>query len=210
MKRWRLRPGITLAARRRGRWAGLWALALALAWALAGCRVIDLQATMATAVPDVTVTAVPRSYSGTITCVGSSVLAPLIVAAVEQFRQAYPFAYIVVITTTSQSALSAVQDGGADIGLSDVSVAAFRGVDGSQLQDNPLAGTVYAVITHPGVGLTSLSRQQLGDLYTGKIDNWSGVGGPVLPVTVISQPKGAGPRALFRQLVLDGALENND
>ena len=55
---------------------------------------------------------------------------PQAVQAGEQFRLAYPFAYIVVITTTSQSALSAVQDGGADIGLSDVSVAAFRGVDG--------------------------------------------------------------------------------
>ena len=196
---------------RRGRRGSLYGLLLlGLAVGLAGCRFVDLRVTPTTPVPDQTPTAAPHAYSGTITCVGTSVLAPLVAEAGERFRQAYPYAYIVVITATSQSALSAVQDGGADLGLSDVSVAAFRGIDGSQLYDYPVAASVYAVIAHPDVGVTGLTRRQVSALYAGEEGNWSGVGGANVPVVVISQPKGAGPRALFRQLVLDGVIENDN
>jgi phosphate transport system substrate-binding protein len=196
------------AGARRGVTSGL--LLLALAVSLAGCRFVDLRVTMTTPVPDQTPTAAPHAYSGTITCVGSSVLAPLVVEAGERFRQAYPYAYIVVITATSQSALSAVQDGGADLGLSDVSVAAFRGIDGSHLYDYPVAASVYAVIAHPDVGVTGLTNRQVQDLYTGDVGNWNGVGGANVPVEVISRPKGAGPRALFREIVLGGETENDN
>jgi phosphate transport system substrate-binding protein len=184
-------------------------LLLLLLVGLAGCRVVELQVAL-TPVPEQEVTPVPRAYSGTITCVGSSVLTPLINQAGERFRQAYPFAHIVVITATSQSALSAVQDGGADLGLSDISAAAFRGVDDSNLFDYPVAASIFTIIVHPSVGLTTLTRDHVRALYTGDVTNWQQIGGPDLPVVIFSRPKGAGPRALFRQLVLDGTLENND
>lgn len=193
---------------RRGSIYGL--LLLILVVGLAGCRFVDLRVIPTTPVPDETPTAAPHAYSGTITCVGTSVLAPLVAEAGERFRRAYPYAYIVVITATSQSALSAVQDGGADLGLSDVSVAAFRGIDGSQLYDYPVAASVYAVIAHPDVGVTGLTSQQVQSLYTGDVGNWRAVGGANVPVEIISQPKGAGPRALFRQLVLAGTTENDN
>jgi phosphate transport system substrate-binding protein len=162
-----------------------------------------------TPVPEATMAPQPPSYSGTITCVGSSVLTPVLAAAGLRFRQAYPLAHILVITTTSQSGLSAVQDGGADLGLSDVTARAFSGIDADVLHDYPVAGVVYALIAHPAVGVTGLTHGQVQSIYTGAITNWRQLGGADQDVVVVSRPKGAGARSVFRQSILQDLLEDD-
>ena len=147
-------------ARRGGRGWGAGVLGVVLSLALAGCAQVPVVFDR-TPVPEATMAPQPPAYSGTITCVGSSVLAPVLAAAGERFRQAYPLAHILVITTTSQSGLSAVQDGGADLGLSDVTARAFSGMDAEALHDYPVAGAIYALIAHPAVGLTGLTPDQV-------------------------------------------------
>ncbi len=183
---------------------GIWALALGLAGCDPGPVVFNR-----TPVPEATLAPQLASYSGTITCVGSSVLAPVLAAAGAQFRQAYPLAHVLVITTTSQSGLSAVQDGGADLGLSDVAARAFAGIDSEALHDYPVAGTIYALIAHPAVQVTNLTRAQVQGIYTGAIHNWRELGGADQDILVVSRPKGAGSRAIFRQTVLQSALEDD-
>jgi phosphate transport system substrate-binding protein len=189
------------------RWGGVGLLWGLFVLCLAGCDTLTLGGA-AHALPSPT--PVPPSYSGTITCVGSSILAPILAQASMSFEQAYPLAHILVITTTSQAGLSAVQDGGADLGLSDASASTFSGLDVQQLYDHAVAGGVFAMIVHPGIGLTGLTSDQVRQIYTGKITNWRELGGPNLPIVVVTRPKGAGVRAIFRQFVLDGAPENDD
>ncbi len=162
-----------------------------------------------TPVPEATLAPQPPAYSGTITCVGSSVLTPVLAAAGARFRQAYPLAHVLVITTTSQSGLSAVQDGGADLGLSDVAARVFAGIDGDVLHDYPVAGTIYAMIVHPAVKVTNLSRAQVQAIYTGAVHNWRELGGADQDILVVSRPKGAGSRAIFRQAVMQSVLEDD-
>src|SRR4051812_25772940 len=150
-----------------------------------------------TPVPEATLAPQPQAYSGTITCVGSSVLAPVLAAAGVRFRQAYPLAHVLVITTTSQSGLSAVQDGGADLGLSDVAARVFPGIDSEALHDYPVAGTIYAMIAHPAVHVSNLSQAQVQAIYKGALHNWREVGGADQDIVVVSRPKGAGSRAIF-------------
>lgn len=50
----------------------------------------------------------------------------------------------------------------------------------------------------------SLTRQQVADIFQGKINNWSAVGGPASPIRVINRPSASGTYHAFQHLVLAG------
>src|SRR5436305_1019830 len=95
-------------------WRGVRGVFLGLlALALVGCDVLPAALGLSeTPGPVLAPTPVPLAYSGTITCVGSSVLAPVLSLAAARFRESFPEAHILVITATSQSGLAAVEEGG--------------------------------------------------------------------------------------------------
>lgn len=55
------------------------------------------------------------------------------------------------------------------------------------LQQVPVAIDGIVFFTHPNVNVSKLSVKQLQEIYTGKIKNWSLLGGPNLPIVPISQ-----------------------
>ena len=61
-----------------------------------------------------------------------------------------------------------------------------------------------AVVTHPSNPVNQLSLAQLGAIYLGQIDNWSQVGGPDAPITVLSRDDGSSTRGVFERVVFDG------
>lgn len=67
-----------------------------------------------------------------------------------------------------------------------------------------------AVLMHKALPITSLSRQQLANIFTGKIRNWSAVGGPVMPIVVILGTQAPGLQYLFQQRILNGAAYRQD
>jgi len=50
-------------------------------------------------------------------------------------------------------------------------------------------------------GVTALSFEQITDIYMGRIDNWSELGGPDRPIFVIDKAAGSGTRQVFAQIV---------
>jgi ABC-type phosphate transport system substrate-binding protein len=56
-------------------------------------------------------------------------------------------------------------------------------------------------------GVTNLSTQQTQDIWTGKITNWSAVGGPNENIVLIIRPDSSGTRATFKKIVLNGQNE---
>lgn len=58
---------------------------------------------------------------------------------------------------------------------------------GFTLKQIPVAKTGAAFYTHPGINLLGLSLEQLKGIYTGKITNWSKVGGPDVAIVPVSQ-----------------------
>ena len=48
---------------------------------------------------------------------------------------------------------------------------------------------------------TNLTQQQLSDIYTGKITNWSEVGGPDEAIVVIGREAGSGTRSAFEEIL---------
>lgn len=61
------------------------------------------------------------------------------------------------------------------------------------------------VIVNKDNPVRELSMAQLKDLHTGKTKNWKEVGGPDLPVKVVTSHAGSATRQVFRKEVMDGA-----
>jgi phosphate transport system substrate-binding protein len=71
---------------------------------------------------------------------------------------------------------------------------------------NPVQNIValdgLAIIVHPSNRVKGLSRAQIRDIYTGKVTNWSQVGGPKAPIVVIQRESNSGTQDSFRELVM--------
>jgi phosphate transport system substrate-binding protein len=106
----------------------------------------------------------------------------------------------------SGTAFVGLLDGSAQLG------AASRAVKENELAEAAKLGITLrefvigydgiAVVAHPANPVSSLTIAQLSDLFTGKLRNWSEVGGPDLPVRLISRPSYSGTFSFFRDKVL--------
>ncbi len=73
------------------------------------------------------------------------------------------------------------------------------------LQFHQIAEDAIVPIVNSGNSVDALSWQQLCDLNTGKITNWKEVGGPDLPVQVVTSHAGSATRAVFQKIVMKKA-----
>src|SRR5215472_14473065 len=139
----------------------------------------------------------PGSYScvsGSITASGSTALAPLVKAVAQQYSSKCTGATITVNLGGSKTGLANVEAGSVDIGNSDVPANTQTQAD---LVDHQVSVVVFAVIVNKDVTVTNLTTDQLKSIYSGKTTNWSQVGGPNLPIVVVSRPVSSGTRATF-------------
>ncbi len=106
----------------------------------------------------------------------------------------------------SGTAFVGLLDGSAQLG------AASRGVKeneiaearqrGIELREFVIGYDGIAVVVHPANPVSELTVAQLSDLFTGRLRNWREVGGPDLPVHLISRPSYSGTFSFFRDKVL--------
>ena len=87
---------------------------------------------------------------------------------------------------------------------SDVFAETQKGIDAKKLQNHLVAVVGIVPIVNKSAGVSNLSKQQLSDIFTGKITNWKQVGGKNQTITVINRSKGSGTRGTFEGLVLNG------
>jgi phosphate transport system substrate-binding protein len=52
--------------------------------------------------------------------------------------------------------------------------------------------------------ISSLTWKQMKNIHTGKITNWKELGGPDLPIRVVTSHTGSATRAMFQKFVMDG------
>lgn len=57
-------------------------------------------------------------------------------------------------------------------------------------------------VVQPAIGVQRLTPEQLAAVYTGKVRNWSEVGGANIPVHIFTDPDDSGTTALLRTAVL--------
>lgn len=146
----------------------------------------------------------PGAYNcvqGQITASGSTALAPLVKAVATKYEAKCSGASITVNLGGSGVGLGQVFAGSIDIGNSDIYAKPTQ----TGLVDHQVAVVVFAVIINSKVtGVKNLTTAQLQGIYSGKTTNWSQVGGPNIPIVVVSRPASSGTRATFQQYVIGG------
>ncbi len=142
--------------------------------------------------------------SGSITAAGSTALQPLVSAVAKQYESKCSGASITVNLGGSGTGLANAENGSVDIGNSDI----FAKSGQEDLVNHQVAVVVFTLIVNSKVtGVTSLTTAQLKQIYSGQATNWSQVGGPNLPIVVVSRPTSSGTRATFQKYVL-GTVES--
>ena len=137
--------------------------------------------------------------TGSVATDGSTSMKSVIGALGESFQNANSGVTFTYNPTGSGSGIQAVQEGRCDIGLSSRALKDAEKEAG--LTETVLAYDGIAMIVNPANPVEDLSLEQIADIYTGKITNWSEVGGNDSQIVLIGREAGSGTRGGFEEIV---------
>lgn len=134
---------------------------------------------------------------------GSTTILPIAEEAADAFSAKNPSTRVLVSGLGSSAGIEAVSAGTAEIGTSSRDLKPEESHLG--LVDFPIAYDGIAVIVSPANRVSGLSMQQLRDIFSGKIRNWSQVGGDNRPIQLVNRDEASGTREAFQKLVMKDA-----
>lgn len=149
-----------------------------------------------------------NGLSGTYSFGGSTTVAPIAEGVCETMMDENDGLTISYEGVGSSSGMKGVLAGTFTLG------GASRDLKQSELD----AGLVPVVIAKDGISvvvngnvtIANLSIQQLADIYSGKISNWSQVGGADATIVVCNRDESSGTRGAFQEIVLGKTAYRND
>lgn len=124
---------------------------------------------------------------------GSSTIAPLVSEIAKRYESNHPGVRIDVQTGGSSRGIADARSGLADIGMASRELKAEEG----DLVGTPIARDGIGVVAHRDNPVSTLSDQQIVQIYTGAVSNWKEVGGADAPITVINKAEGRSTLELF-------------
>jgi phosphate transport system substrate-binding protein len=161
---------------------------------------------MFAAVAAVVLAAAPLVWAGNLVIKGSTTVLPIAQKAAEAYMKANPDVNISISGGGSGNGIKAIIDGTTDIADSsrfikdkEVKMAVENGV-----YPVPFAVAYDCIVpvVHPGSPVANLTMEQLKALYKGEVKNWKDVGGPDLPVVVISRDTSSGTYEVWEEKVM--------
>lgn len=168
--------------------------------ATAGCAVPVAETTTAEPSADTQATTeAAADLSGFISMVGSTSMEKLANALGEAFMVKYPNVTVTAEFVGSSAGVEAVGDGVADIGNSSRNLKDEEKSKG--VVENIVAIDGIAVVVDNANTAEDLTKQQLSDIYTGKIKNWKDAGGNDRPIVVVGREAGSGTRSAFEEIL---------
>lgn len=138
--------------------------------------------------------------TGTLTMAGSTSMDAICSAINEAFKEENPDVTIDLRFGGSGAAITALNEGKADIGNLSRAVKDEENADGNY-EVITIALDGIAVVVHPDNPVKDLSKEQLADIFSGKTTNWKDVGGNDGSITVIGRESGSGTRDGFEEIV---------
>lgn len=136
---------------------------------------------------------------GKLSLAGSTSMEKLCEAMSESFMEAYPDVTVTVEYTGSGAGIESLVAGSIDIGNASRSLKEGENAKGAV--ENVVAIDGIAVIVDKENTVTDLTKEQLADIYTGKVTNWSELGGKDGAIVVIGRENGSGTRGAFEELL---------
>ncbi len=137
---------------------------------------------------------------------GSDTIVNLALAWAEKYQSDHPEVRISVTGGGSGTGIAALVNGTVDIAnasrqikAEEVDEAKANGIDPVE---HIIARDAIAVIVNPKNPVNELTLQQISDMYSGKISNWSEVGGEDRPIVRLSRETNSGTHVYFLDTVL--------
>lgn len=144
-------------------------------------------------------TEIPEDLSGSVTMAGSTSMEKLANALAESFMMKYPGVTVNAEFTGSGAGIEAVAAGSVDIGNASRNLTEEEKANG--VAENIVAIDGIAVVTDPANTAEGLTKDQLVQIYTGEINNWSEVGGADQAIVVVGREAGSGTRGAFEEIL---------
>jgi phosphate transport system substrate-binding protein len=139
------------------------------------------------------------NLSGAITIAGSTSMEKLSNASAEAFMEKYPKVLVSAEFIGSSAGVEAVLNGTVNIGNASRNLKDSEKSSGAV--ENIVAIDGIAVIIDKANTVANLTKDQLIQIYTGAINNWSEVGGLNQPIVVVGRESGSGTRGAFEELL---------
>jgi phosphate transport system substrate-binding protein len=137
---------------------------------------------------------------------GSDTIVNLALAWAETYQAAHPEVRISVTGGGSGTGIAALLNGTVDIAnasrqIKDEEVVTAQ-ANGIEPVEHIIARDAIAVIVNPQNPISQLTLKQISDMYSGKINNWSEVGGEDRPIVRLSRETNSGTHVYFLETVL--------
>ena len=149
--------------------------------------------------PSAAPTQAAEELSGNVNVNGSTSMGDVIAALTEGFNEANPDVTINYTGSGSGAGITGVLDGTCDLGLSSRALTDDEKSQGAV--ENIIALDGVAVVVNPENTVTDLTIEQIAQIFTGEITNWSELGGADAEIAVFGRENGSGTRSAFEEIV---------
>ncbi len=146
------------------------------------------------------------SFAGEIAVKGSTTVQPIMQKAAETFMAQHKGVVVSISATGSGDGAKALIDGSSPLAMmsremkpSEIQQANARGIHPKQIV---IAYDCITPIVNKANPVRNLSLAQLKDIFTGKVTNWSQVGGANAPIAVVSRDSSSGTFEYWGEHVL--------
>lgn len=137
--------------------------------------------------------------SGTVNTDGSTSMESVVKALGEAFMELNPGVTVNYSGTGSGTGIQSAIDGTCDLGLSSRALKDEEKQNGAV--ENIVALDGVAVVINPANGVEDLTVEQIAQIFTGEITNWSELGGTDGEIAVFGREAGSGTRGAFEEIV---------
>jgi phosphate transport system substrate-binding protein len=136
--------------------------------------------------------------SASVIIAGSTSVQPFAEVLAEEYMILHPGINIDIQGGGSAAGIMATKSGTTNIGMSSRKLAG----DETSLWSIEIARDGLAIVVNPKNSVNSLTLEQVRDIYSGKITNWSLLNGPKSAIHVFTREDGSGTRSSFESLVM--------
>ena len=174
------------------------AVAAAAALTACGGSASSAAASSTSAAADSTASSTAAALSGNVATGGSTSMKNVIAALTEGFAEVEPGVTVSYDPTGSGAGITGATDKTLDIGLSS---RALKDDEKADVEGTTIALDGIAIIVSKDSKVEDLTVDQLKQMFTGEITNWSEVGGDDGEIVLIGREAGSGTRDGFESIV---------
>lgn len=137
---------------------------------------------------------------------GSDTVLPLAQKEAQEYLKKNPGKSVTITGGGSGVGISALMDGTTDVAMASRKMKFDEKLKlqqaGKSVVEKVIAYDALAVVVNPKNGVSQLTRQQLEDIFTGKITSWKQVGGADMKIVVYSRETSSGTYEFFKESIL--------